>query len=64
MNSSKRLCRSRSNRMLAGVCGGLAEYFGLDVTLIRILVVIIPGINLVTYLIAAILMPEEESGAE
>jgi phage shock protein C len=36
----KRLYRSRNNRMLAGVCGGLAEYFNLDPTIIRVLAVI------------------------
>ena len=35
-NNNKKLTRSRSDRMLAGVCGGLAAYFGLDPSLVRI----------------------------
>jgi len=46
--------------MIAGVCGGLADYIGMDVTFLRILAVVIPGINLITYLILAILIPEEQ----
>jgi len=59
MDTSKRLYRSRTKRVFAGVCGGLADYLGMDVTLLRILAVIIPGINLVTYIILAVIMPEE-----
>jgi len=59
METPKRLYRSRSKRMIAGICGGLSDYLGLDVTLLRILAVIIPGVNLITYLILAVLMPEE-----
>jgi phage shock protein C len=60
----KRLYRSRSNRMLAGVCGGLAEYAGMDPTVMRLLVALIvlfsgilPG--LIAYIVMAILVPEE-----
>ena len=59
MDTAKRLYRSRTNRMIAGVCGGLAEFIGIDVTLLRILAVVIPGINLITYIILAIIIPEE-----
>jgi phage shock protein C len=38
MNGSKVLVRSRSDRMVAGVCAGLANYFNVDVTLVRVLV--------------------------
>ena len=60
MDTPKRLYRSRTSRMIAGVCGGLADYIGMDVTFLRILAVVIPGINLITYLILAILIPEEQ----
>ncbi len=40
MENKKKLTRSQSNKMLAGVCGGLAEYFGLDASLIRIIYVL------------------------
>jgi len=59
MDTPRRLYRSRTNRMIAGVCGGLAEFIGIDVTLLRILAVVIPGINLITYIILAIIIPEE-----
>jgi phage shock protein PspC (stress-responsive transcriptional regulator) len=59
----KKLTRS-ANKMVAGVCGGLAEYFGLDATLVRVIYVALtifsaafPGIIL--YLIMMLLMPEQ-----
>ncbi|MFH1708235.1 MAG: PspC domain-containing protein [Planctomycetota bacterium] len=59
----RRLIRSR-HRVLAGVCGGLAEYFELDHTLVRIvtaLVVIFTGVvtGLIVYLVAALIMPRK-----
>lgn len=60
----KILTRSRSDRMLSGVCGGLAAYCNMDATLMRLLVAlvtlatgILPG--LIVYIIAAIIIPEE-----
>lgn len=60
----KKLYRSKTNRMISGVCGGLSEYFGVDVTLIRLGMVfmtcvtaIFPG--LLFYLAAVIIIPEE-----
>jgi phage shock protein C len=61
---TKKLYRSFSQKMLAGVCGGLAEYFDLDVSLVRLLFI---GIGLVTavlpmtffYIIAWIVVPLE-----
>ena len=41
MAETRKLYRSRSNRQVAGVCGGLAQYFNLDATLIRILFVVL-----------------------
>ena len=60
----KRLTRSRRDRLLAGVCGGIGEYFNLDSNLIRVLAVIIGivlGIvpALIAYLVAWIIIPEE-----
>lgn len=62
-----RLRRSKSDRMLAGVIGGLAKYFGFDSTLARVLYVILsvvsvafPGI--LVYIILWIVMPEEGEG--
>lgn len=57
----KRLLKSRNDRMLSGVCGGIATYFNVDSTIIRILFVLLgfTGSGLVAYIIAAIIMPEE-----
>ena len=55
----KRLYRSRSNRWIAGVCGGIGEYFNIDPLIIRILAVIIPGFGWLAYLICVIVIPPE-----
>ena len=57
--NTKRLCRSRTNRWIAGVCGGIGEYFNIDPTIIRILAIIIPGFGWVAYLICVIVIPSE-----
>ena len=62
--NSKKLYRSRQDRKLCGVCGGLGEFFGLDSTIIRLLVVIAffssLGTGILVYFIAAFIIPEEE----
>ncbi|MBP6409254.1 MAG: PspC domain-containing protein [Fusobacteriaceae bacterium] len=58
---AKKLTRSRTDRKLAGVCGGIAEFFDVDVTVIRILWVLatfLGGSGLLAYIICALLMPE------
>ncbi len=58
---TKRLYRSRSDRQLAGVCGGLADYFGIDPTIVRILFVLLAlagGPGLIFYIILALVIPE------
>jgi phage shock protein C len=61
MVARKRLVRPREGRKVAGVCKGFAEYFDLDVSLIRIvwLVCLLSGIGLIAYIVAWIVMPEE-----
>ncbi len=56
----KRLYRSRENRMICGVCGGIAEYFNVDPTLIRLGLVLLActGSGILAYFIAAIIIPE------
>jgi phage shock protein C len=59
----KKLTRSTSNRMIAGVCAGLGEYLGIDPTVVRLLVILafftgFGGIALV-YLIMALVVPEQ-----
>ncbi len=62
-----RLYRSRRDRMLAGVAGGLAEMWDADPSLVRIvwalLVIFTGGIALVVYIVMAIVVPEEDDGA-
>lgn len=56
----RRLYKSRTERMLDGVCGGIAEYFGLDATLVRIawvLLALLGGTGILLYLVAMIIMP-------
>ncbi|HUJ95111.1 MAG TPA: PspC domain-containing protein [Terriglobales bacterium] len=58
----KRLLRPRAGRKIAGVCAGFAEYFDLDVTLVRLVWLIVgicTGVGLLAYPIAWIIMPEE-----
>jgi phage shock protein C len=62
MAESRKLYRSKTKRQLAGVCGGLAEYFNLDVTLIRVLFVLLAvlgGSGLVIYVAMWIIVPKQ-----
>ncbi|GAB4448244.1 MAG: PspC domain-containing protein [Chloroflexi bacterium OHK40] len=56
-----RLARSKSDRMLGGVCGGLAHYFGIDATIVRLVFVlaVLSGLSPLIYLILWIVMPQE-----
>ncbi len=57
----KKLYRSRKDYMIAGVCGGIAEYFEVDSTLVRlltVLVVLLGGAGIVAYLIAWVIIPK------
>ena len=61
-NGTKRLYRARDGRLVAGVCAGLATYFGVDPTLVRpafALVTVFGGIGALLYLCAWIVIPEE-----
>jgi phage shock protein C len=63
----KRLYRSRRERMVGGVCGGLAEYFDIDVNIIRLIWVFTffaGGAGLIPYIIALIVLPEEPGSRE
>ena len=63
MNEVKTLTRSKSNRMVAGVCAGLADYLNMDPTVVRLLFVLgffaLKGGLVVAYIIMAIVTPEE-----
>jgi phage shock protein C len=63
----KRLYRSKKERMLAGVCGGLGVYFNVDPVLLRIVFValtFLSGVGIILYIILAIIIPNEPGGAE
>jgi phage shock protein PspC (stress-responsive transcriptional regulator) len=56
----KKLYKSNSNKMIAGVCGGLAEYFDFDASIIRILwalSVLLLGTGLLVYIVCALVIP-------
>lgn len=59
----KKLCKSKDNKKLCGVCGGIAEYFGIDATIVRlilVLLVVFAGVGVLAYIIAALVMPKAE----
>lgn len=61
-NTYKQLTRSTTNRMIAGICGGMGEYSNIDPTVIRLFAVLLlfvtgPGV-LLAYLIMALIIPE------
>jgi phage shock protein PspC (stress-responsive transcriptional regulator) len=60
---SRKLVRPRDNRMIAGVCAGLARRFGLSAGLVRLLFVLsvlLPGPQVIAYIVLWILMPNED----
>jgi phage shock protein PspC (stress-responsive transcriptional regulator) len=62
-SAPRRLTRSRRDRKVAGVCGGIAEYLNMDPTLIRLLAVVAffcGGAGFMAYIVAWIVLPEED----
>ena len=58
----KKLYKSNTDKKICGVCGGLAEYFGMDSTVVRlilVLAVLFAGCGVLAYLIAALVMPQK-----
>ena len=56
----KKLYRSRTDKKIAGVCGGLAEYFDIDATIIRLILValvLMAGTGVLAYIVAALIIP-------
>ncbi len=56
----KRLVKSEENKMICGVCGGIAEYFNIDPTIVRLVVAaaaIWGGLGVLFYIVAAVVMP-------
>ena len=61
----KRLYRSRDEKMIGGVCGGIAEYFDVDPTLVRavwVAITLLAGFGILLYLILWVLVPLRPSG--
>ena len=57
----KRLYKSQTDKKICGVCGGIAEYFGIDSTLVRLiwaLLIFCVGTGLLAYIVAALVLPE------
>jgi phage shock protein PspC (stress-responsive transcriptional regulator) len=62
MDATEKLYRSRTNRQVAGVCGGLGEHFNVDVTLIRVLFILLGlsgGVGVLIYVVMWIMVPEK-----
>ena len=60
----KKLFRSRSSRIIGGVCGGLAEYLNIDPTIVRlvwVLATLFVGCGILAYIIALIIMPQQSA---
>ncbi len=59
----KRLCRTQGREaVICGVCGGIAKYFGIDPTIVRVITAVLVfagGLSLWVYIIAALVMPKE-----
>ncbi len=59
---ARKLTRSRDDRVIAGVCGGLARYLNMDPSVVRILTAVISlftGVGLIAYIVAAVVVPED-----
>lgn len=65
---AKQLYRSKTNKMLTGVCGGLSDYLNIDASIIRLIFVLVTifldGTGLVIYLILALIIPSPDRDAE
>ncbi|EAC2402155.1 PspC family transcriptional regulator [Listeria monocytogenes] len=63
----KKLYKSSSQKMIAGVCGGIAEYFGIEVTIVRLIWVaatLFFGSGILLYILAAIIIPKATPESE
>ena len=61
---AKKLYRSRTDRKISGVCGGLAKYFDIDPVIVRVIAVVsifVTGVSIIAYIVMAIVVPLENS---
>ena len=63
MEKEKKLCKDRKNEKLCGVCAGIANYFSLDPTIVRLIFVLLAFTTggVLAYIVCAIIMPDEPS---
>jgi len=63
---SRQLYRSKGNKVLAGVCSGIAEYFDIDPTIVRVIwfLSIFAGIGIIAYIVCWVIIPERNSISE
>jgi phage shock protein C len=59
MSDSRRLFRSRSSKVIGGVCGGIGDYFNIDPVIIRLIMIFIVPAALLVYIIMWIVVPEK-----
>lgn len=63
----KKLYKSRKDKMIAGVCGGIAEYFNIDSTIVRLIwafVSLVYGTGIIAYIISAFVIPDRPEWSE
>ena len=61
---AKKLYRSRTDRKISGVCGGLAKYFDVDPVIVRVIAVVsifVTGVSIIAYIVMALVVPLENS---
>jgi putative stress-responsive transcriptional regulator len=64
MDERKRLYKSRNNKMICGVCAGIADYFNIDPSIVRVLWAVLAlaaGTGVLTYIACAIILPEGDT---
>ena len=64
MDERKRLYKSRNNKMICGVCAGIADYFNIDPTIVRVLWAVLAlaaGTGVLAYIACAIILPEGDT---
>ena len=64
MDERKRLYKSRNNKMICGVCAGIADYFNIDPSIVRVLWAVLAlaaGSGILAYILCAIIMPEGDT---
>ena len=64
-NNNRHLYRSREECIIAGVCGGLADYFGLDVSKLRVallIMILLGGLSIWVYIILGLVVPQNPKG--